>query len=88
MFNILVYERRLRHRELHKKSNPMKEFDIGYLVEVRKHVKSTRKDGIDHKLVFRTKDTYRVLEKDTMSSYWLQHFPFCDGIGRTGIKVK
>ena len=43
LFNILVYERRLRHRELRNKGNLMREFYTGDLLLVRKQVKSSRK---------------------------------------------
>ena len=69
LFNILVSERRLRRRELCNKVKLMREFDTGYLVILRKQVKSSRKYGIDQKLVFKTKGSYRFLEKDTPSSY-------------------
>ena len=46
LFNILVYERRLRHRELRNKEKLMREFDTVELVIVRKQVKSSRKDVI------------------------------------------
>ena len=68
MFNILVSESRLRHRELRNKCKLVGEFDTGYLVVVRKQVKSIRKYWIAHKLVFKTKGLYRVLEKDTQIS--------------------
>ena len=55
---------------------------------VSKKVKSSIKYGISQKLVFKTKGTYRVLEKDALSSYWLQSLPFCEGLGMPGRKVK
>ena len=88
LFNILVSERRLRHRELRNKGKPMMEFDTGDLVLVRKQVKSSRKYGIAQKLVFKTKVPYRVLEKVTLSSYWLKSLHFCEGLGRPRRKVK
>ena len=75
--NILVYENKLRHRELRNKGKLMREFGIGDLLVVRKQVKSSRKDGVSQKLVFRTDGPYIVLEKAAPSSYWLQCFPFC-----------
>ena len=39
LFNILVFERRLRHRELWKKFNIVREFYTGELVVVRKQEK-------------------------------------------------
>ena len=76
LFNILVSERRLRHRELRNKGKLMREFDTGYLVVVSKQVNSSRKYGISQKLVFKTKVPYIVLEKATPSSFWLQSLPF------------
>ena len=88
LFNTLVSERSLIHRELQNKGNLMREFNTGDLVVVRKQVKSSRKDGIPHKLLFKTKGPYIVPEKTTPISYWLQRLPFCEGLGRPGIKVK
>ena len=79
---------RLRYRELHNKGKLMREFDTGDIVVVKNHVKSSRKDGVTQKLVFKTKGPYRVLEKAAPSSYWLQSFTFCEGLGRPGRKVK
>ena len=88
LFNILVSDRSLRHREIGNKGNLVREFDTGNLVVVRKQVKSTRKYGIYHKLVFKTKGPYRVLDKATPSSYWVHNLPLCEGLGRPGRKVK
>ena len=57
LFHILVSERILRHRELRNKDKLMREFDTGDLVVVRKQVKSSRKNGIYQKLVFKNKGT-------------------------------
>ena len=54
LFNILVSERRLIHREIHNKVNLMREFYTGELVVLRKNVNSSRKEGIYQKLVFKT----------------------------------
>ena len=88
MFNILVSKRRLRHRELRNKGNLLREFDAGDLVVVSKQVKSRGKYGIAQKLVFKTKEPYRFLEKVKPISYWLQSLPFCEGLGRPIGKVK
>ena len=88
LFITLVSERRLRHRELQNKDKLMREFHTGDLVVVRKHAKSSRKDGISQKLLFKTKGTYRLLDKDTPIPYWIQRLDFCEGLGRPGIKVK
>ena len=63
-------------------------FDIGDLLVVRKQVKSSTKDGIAQKLVFKTKRPYKVLDNTTPSSYWLQFLTFCEGLGRSGRKLK
>ena len=57
LFKILVYESRLRHRELLKKGNIMRKFETGDLLVVRKQVKSIIKYGIAHKLLFKKKGT-------------------------------
>ena len=56
VFKILVSKRRLKHREQRNKKNLMTEFDTGYLVVVRKEVKSRRKYRISQKLVFLKRD--------------------------------
>ena len=68
-FNILVSDMRLRHGGLCNKCKLMREFYTGDLAVVRKNVKSSRKDGVAYKLVFKTKGPYRFLEKATPSSY-------------------
>ena len=55
LFNNLASERRLRHRDIRNKGKPMNKFDTGDLVVARKHVKSSRKDRIAQKLLFKTK---------------------------------
>ena len=63
LFNILVSERRMIHRELRNKGKSMREFDTIDLVVVRKQVTSSIKDGIAQKLLFKTKGIYIFLEK-------------------------
>ena len=67
--------------ELRNKGKIMREFDTVYLVVVKKKGKSSRKDGVAQKLVLKTKGPYRVLDKDTPILYWIQCFPFCEGLG-------
>ena len=88
LFNILVSDRRLIHREIRNKGNFVRGFDTRDLMVVRKQVNSSRKYGISHKLVFKKKGPYRVLKKATPSSYCLRRFSFCEGVGRPGRKVK
>ena len=87
LFNILVSERRLIHREMRNKGNIMREFDTGDIVVVRKMVKTSINNGVSHKLLFKTKGPYIVLEKATSISYWLQSLPFGEVIGRPITKV-
>ena len=49
---------------------------------------SSKKDGIDQKLVLKAKGLYRVMDKDKPRSCCLWGFPFYEGLGRPGIKVK
>ena len=56
MFNILVSESRLRHREMHNKDKIVREFCKGYILVVRKQVKSNRKYRITKKIVFKKRD--------------------------------
>ena len=88
LFNILLSERRLIHRELCNKGNLMSEFDTGDIVVVRKQLKSIIKEGESHNFLLKTKGPHRVLEKSTPSSYWLQNLPFCEGLWRPGRTVK
>ena len=76
LFNILLLERRLRHGDLHNKGNLTREFYTRDIVVVRKQLKSSRYDGIAYKLVFKIKGPYRVLEKATPTSYWVQRLTF------------
>ena len=69
LFKILVYERRLRHRELRNKVNITRGFYTGYIVVVSKKMKSSRKHKLDQKIVLKTKRIYRVLEKYIPISY-------------------
>ena len=78
----------LTHRELRNKVKRMREFGTVDLLIVKKQVKSSRKYSITQKFVLKTKVPYRVLDKAKSSSYWLHRFPFCEGIGRPGRKVK
>ena len=55
LFNILVSERRLIHREIHNKVNCVRGFDTGDLVVGRKQMNASRKDRVAQKLVFKTK---------------------------------
>ena len=88
LFNTLVSERRIRHRDLRNKGNFMRESDTRDLVVVRKQVKSSIKDRIDQTLLFKIKGPYRVLEKAKPGSYWIQHLNFGEGLEKPGRKLK
>ena len=88
IFNILVSERSLRHREFHSKGNIKREFYIGDIMEVSNKLNSIINNRVDNKSVFKTKGHYRDLEKATPISYFLQSLHVCEGLGRPKIKLK
>ena len=63
MFNILVSESRLRHREMHNKDKIVREFCKGDILVVRKQVKSNRKYRITKKNSIKKKGTLRSPRK-------------------------
>ena len=69
MFNILVYLRRLSHRELLNKVKLLRELDTVYLMLVIKQVDLFIKYVVNQKLVFKTKEPYIFLEEATHISY-------------------
>ena len=72
----MVSESRLRHRDLRNNVNITREFYTRDIVVARNKVKSSRKYGIDQKLVLKTKGPYRFMYKAKPSSYWLQRLNF------------
>ena len=84
----MVSGKRLVQRRLHKKGKLIREFYTWDIFVVRKHVELSRKYGVSQKLVFKTRVSYRVIEKDTSGSYWINCLPFCEGLGILGWKVK
>ena len=88
LFKLLVLERRIRHRELLNEYNLMREFGTGDIMFVSKQLNARGKYGVNQKLLLKTKVPYRVLEKDTPGSYWLQSFLFSEGLWSTRTKVK
>ena len=84
----MVSVRGLRNRELRNKGNITREFDTGEILVLRKEVKLSIKNGVAQKLVFKTKIPYRVLQKAKLSSSWFQRLHFCEGLWRTGRKLK
>ena len=79
---------RIRHRYISNKGKLTREFDTGEILAVSKYMKSIIKDGVDPKLVFKTRGTYRVLYKATPNSYWIQRFPSGESLCWTRKKVK
>ena len=61
------------------KVNLVRDFDTEYMVVLREQVNASRNYGVDHKLVFKTKGPYRVLDKATSRSYWVQGLTFLLG---------
>ena len=59
LFNVLVLERKIRHKELRKKYKHMSEFDIKGIVMVRKKIKPIRKDVVYQKVVFITTGPFK-----------------------------
>ena len=51
------------------KVNLVRDFDTEYMVVLREQVNASRNYGVDHKLVFKTKGPYRVLDNTTPNSY-------------------
>ena len=84
MLQILIAERRERHRELHNEGKTPKKFNIGDLVIIRKQVKSDGPQGIPAKQKFRWKGIYKVLEPVGDKSYKVQKMPTLQGKGRPG----
>ena len=65
VFTTLVSERILRHIDLRKKWNIMREFYTRYLVVVRKQLRSIRKYGKSHIIVLKKRDL-----TESMDSIW------------------
>ena len=88
MLQILVAERRERHRELANAGKTQRVFQIGDLVIIRKQVQSDSDKGIPAKQKFRWKGMYRVVEKAGDGTYWVQKLPTIQGTGVPGRKQK
>ena len=88
IFNIFLSDRRLIHKEMYKKGKLVRDFDTRDIVVVRKQVNLIVKYGVSHKLSLKTKKPYRVVEKATPISYWVDNFPSCEGPGGARINFK
>ena len=84
MLQILVAERRDRHRELANKGRYTRQFNIGDLVIIRKQTQSSSDKGIPAKQKFKWKGIYRVVEKLSDKSYHVQKLLTMQGSGRPG----
>jgi len=84
MLQILVAERRERHRELANQNRRTKQFNIGDLVIIRKQIQSSSDKGIPAKQKFKWKGIYRVVEKLSDKSYHVQKLPTMQGAGKVG----
>ena len=84
LLQILVMERRERHREMRNQDKSQRKFNIGDLVIIRKQVKSNAALGIPAKQRFKWKGIYKVLEKVGERSYKVQKQPSVQGKGKPG----
>ena len=55
---------RFRIMGMHNKSKLIREFNTWDIVVAMNQTRSRKKDGVDHKLLFKTKSPYILLEKD------------------------
>ena len=88
MLQILVAERREKHREMANAGRTQRQFQIGDLVIVRKQVQSDAERGIPAKQKFKWKGMYRVMEKAGDGTYWVQKLPTIQGTGTPGKRQK
>jgi hypothetical protein len=88
MLQILIAERREKHRDLANKGRSIRKFNVGDLVIIRKQVQSDGERGIPAKQKFRWKGIYRIMEKESDKSYWVQKLPTLQGKGRLGTLQK
>jgi ribosomal protein L21E len=84
MLQILVAERRERHRDLANQGRTVRKFNVGDLVIIRKQVQSSAEKGMPAKQQFKWKGIYRVMEKLSEKSYNVQKLPTVQGKGRPG----
>ena len=84
MLQILIAERRERHRDLANQGRKVRKFNLGDLVIVRKQVQSSAEKGIPAKQKFKWKGIYKVVEKLGEKSYNVQKLPTVQGRGRPG----
>jgi hypothetical protein len=88
MLQILIAERREKHRDLANKGRSVRKFNIGDLVIIRKQVQSDGERGIPAKQKFRWKGIYRIMDKESDKSYWVQKLPTLQGKGKPGTLQK
>ncbi len=84
MLQILIAERRERHRDLANQGRHTTNFNIGDLVIIRKQTQSSSEKGIPAKQKFKWKGIYRVVEKLGEKSYHVQKLPTMQGSGKIG----
>jgi hypothetical protein len=88
MLQILVAERRERHRDLANAGRTNRLFNPGDLVVIRKQVQSSAEKGLPAKQTFKWKGIYKVLERTGERSYNVQKLPSLQGRGRPGKILK
>lgn len=84
LLQILIAERRERHRDMRNEGKSQRQFNPGDLVIIRKQVKSDATKGAPAKQKFKWKGIYRVLEKAGDKSYRVQKLPTIQGRGTPG----
>ena len=88
LFNILVSERKLRHRELRNKVKIVRKFDTGHPVVEMKQMKSSRKIQDSPEVIIQNKGTIQIHKVRCTDLIPASVFAFCEGVGMPGRKVK
>jgi hypothetical protein len=88
MLQILIAERRERHREMINQSRKQRKFQPGDLVIIRKQVQSDATIGRPAKQTFKWKGIYKVLQQEGEKSYLVQKQPTIQGRTRPGRILK
>eukprot|EP00957_Ditylum_brightwellii_P208021 15355524-Ditylum_brightwellii.AAC.1 len=90
IFDLLVWERRERHRAMKNQLQTEKTFKTGDLVIVHKQMQSRVAEGFSAKMAIRGRGPYRIVRQAGSNLYWVQCLPFTEGLGngRAGREIK
>ena len=88
MLQLLIAERREKHREMQNQGRKQRQFQPGDLVIIRKQVQSDSSLGRPAKQTFKWKGIYKVMRKDGEKSYIVQKQPTVQGKGKPGRLLK